>query len=91
VLVIPNANKNELLSSFSALKGTNLKFRLRRRITPGMRDTPTNPKVNIYILYLEINVPRVWGGWIGWHQKITKLATPLVKDRCLFRRDLLRH
>ena len=80
-----------LCQVFKLLKGTILKFRLRRRMTPGMRDTPTKPKVNIYILYLEINVTNTGGGWIGWHQKIRKLATPQVKDRCLFRRDLLRH
>ena len=74
---------------FQLLKGTNLKFRDRHVITPGMRDNMTIAKVNIYILYLEINVTNTGGGWIGWHQKNTKLATPLVKDRCLFWRDLL--
>ena len=74
---------------FQLLKGTNLKFRDRGGITPGMDDAATIAKVNIYIVYLEINETRVRGGWIGWHQKITKLATPLVKDRCLFWHDLL--
>ena len=76
---------------FQLLKGTNLKFRDRGGITPGMDDAATIAKVNIYIVYLEINETRVWGGWIGWHQKITKLATLRSVCRRLFRRDLLRH
>ena len=68
--------KMSLCQVLQLLKGTNLKFRDRSGITPGMDDAATIAKVNIYIVYLEINVPRTWGGWIGWHQKITKLATP---------------
>ena len=50
-----------LCQVFQLLKGTNLKFRDRGGITPGMDDAATIAKVNIYIVYLEINVTNTGG------------------------------
>ena len=76
--------ENELVSVFQLLKGTNLKFWLRRRITLGMRDTPTKPELYIGINTYEIFVTRVLVGVGIVASIITKLATPLAKDRRKF-------
>ena len=51
-----------LCQVFQLLKGTNLKFWLRRRITPGMRDTPTKPEFYVGINTYEIFMPRDLAG-----------------------------
>jgi len=76
--------ENELVSVFQLLKGTNLKFWLHRRITLGMRDTPTKPELYIGINTYEIFVTRVLVGVGIVASIITKLATPLAKDRRKF-------
>ena len=54
--------KMSLCQVFQLLKGTNLKFWLRRRITPGMRDTPTKPEFYVGINTYEIFMPRDLAG-----------------------------
>ena len=84
VMLVKLKRKTSLCHVFQLLKGTNLKFWLRRRITLGMRDTPTKPELYIGINTYEIFVTRVLVGVGIVASIITKLATPLAKDRRKF-------